>query len=570
MKLLRNLKYIIKLLARLAGKILNLRWIRKINPVHHIRNALKKRDKNKIQRRAAELAKAIRNDLTRQGYTYVVVRKNKRNRRQRVRFRKPIVVTAEMCYLMIDVAELPYRVKTADLVTDDCLRSLSDRVQSTVRVEYIHGNLAYTVRLSGKNFPVTFSFNGYKLHPQAPALALPMGIGEKKEHAYLDLVRSIHLLVVGPTGKGKSTFIHSSMVTLLDRNEPEDLQFWLADLKKSEFSVYEPLRSGKKRKGTVARIVYEEEDAVNMLQDAFDEMKRRQKKFQEVDAVDLEDYARLTNSYMPRIVVIIDEILQLMTSKNKIGGVTVKQWTEQHLVNLAAQGRGAGVHVIIATQVVNSEVLTTRILANFENVVCFGVKDWRQSQLAIQDSRAEGLPRGRIILKFENEYWEYQTCLLSPQNKRLAVSRIQQAGPGNGLSDANEAKRFLNDAMLCVKVSIEQFDGQWSNKKIYNAVREHVPSTRVEEVARILVRDGVLIAGSSKRKGRWVAKPFEADINLLKNMYAQPDQHDDQQGKPAREQAKSKPEEIEETVQVIDMSDNDGVYEYQKEKKINM
>lgn len=521
MKLIGNIKYLIKLSLRYGKKVLALRWVRKINPLAWIADAWNKRKSTAMQRRALAIAKMIQNDLTRQGFTYVQVRKKKRNRRQKVRFKEPLICTSEMCYLMIDIAKLPYKVTTSDITTDECLRSLSDRIQSTVRTEYVHSNLCYSVRLSGKAFPVSFSYSSYKLANTAPPLAIPLGINEKQEHSFINLVDSIHLLVVGPTGKGKSTFIHSSLVTILDRNTPDDVQLWLADLKKSEFSVYEGLRTKRGYHGIVARIAYDEEDAVSMLQDAFDEMKRRQKKFQEYDAVDITDYSRLSQNYMPRIVLVIDEILQLMTSKNKAGGVTIKQWTEQHLVNLAAQGRGAGIHVIIATQVVNSEVLTTRILANFENVICFGVKDWRQSQLAIQDSRAEGLPRGRVILKFENEYSEHQTCMLSAQNKRLAVSRVVQAGPGNGLADGREDKRFLNDAMLLVRIACEQFDGQWSNAKIWQSAREeNIPRNRVDEIAMKLQKDGVLMAGNSRRHGRVVAKAFQNNPQLLVSLYS--------------------------------------------------
>jgi hypothetical protein len=81
------------------------------------------------------------------------------------------------------------------------------------------------------------------------------------------------------------------------------------------------------------------------------------------------------------------------------------------------------------------------------------------------------------------------------------------------------------------------------------------------------VRDGVLVAGSSKRKGRWVAKPFVADITLLKTMYGQTEEQQEYQSETTKQtQVKSKPEEIEANAELIDLTGNDGVYEYQDKK----
>jgi len=292
-------------------------------------------------------------------------------------------------------------------------------------------------------------------------------------------------------------------------------------------------------------------------------MKRRQTKFKEVEAADLEDYARITHSYMPYLIVVIDEIVQMMTSKNKMGGESVKNWTETHLVNLAAQGRSSGIVIVIATQIISAETLTSRITANFENRVCFGTATWRQSQMAIDDSRAEGLPKGRIILKANHEYTEYQSCLLSPQNRRLNISRITQSGPGVGLADSNEAKRFLSDAMLLVKIACEQFDGAFSNLKMYNEVREHMPKARVEEVSKQLVRDGVLIAGRNKRHGRCVAKAFHGKEQLLVGLYGTIDQTDLKGAENGQVTKKTEPIDLDKNI--IDLEHQNGIYQMNPE-----
>jgi hypothetical protein len=170
--------------------------------------------------------------------------------------------------------------------------------------------------------------------------------------------------------------------------------------------------------------------------------------------------------------------------------------------------------------VIKSEVLTSLIKANFETRICFGVADHWQSLTAIDDSRAEGLPVGRVILKQIGEYTEYQTPNITAHQTRIIVNRIARYGPDGGLGDASEAARFRNDAMLLVKIALDHYDGACPLRDIraHEQIRGNISFDRVEEIARRLQKDGVLIAGKSN-KPRRVAPLIAKNPDILASMY---------------------------------------------------
>jgi len=508
------------------------------------------------RREALRVAKTISRELSRLGFMYVVVQRKKRNKKQAVKF-KHVICTKERAFLILDVANLPYKVRTTDITDPDVLRSLSDRLHTDVAIEYLHTRLCYVVNLAEfKTFPATFSYSSFKLEHEM-LLAMPLGISKERKHVALPLDMIVHSLVVGPSGKGKSTWFHSILCSWVEHADHQTIQLYLIDLKKSEFVIYEALKAKKNTPNVVAAIAYEEETALHTLQAVYDEMKRRQTMFASFAAADVADYERITSSKLPRVVLIVDEILQLMTSKDRYANESVKAFSERILILIASQGRSAGVHAIIATQVVNAEILTTRILANFETVICFGVKDWRQSQLAIGDSAAEGLPRGRIIFKYQNTLTEYQTCMLSASTRRSIVSRVAEHGANNSLRDDAELTAFINDAITCVRVCVERFDSHWANSRIYQAVRNDMTLSRVQDIAQQLEKDGILIRGSSRRHGRTVARCFVGNYHLITALYRKTSSTE-----PTIHQTTNENPSIDLEHDVIDLRDCNGVYQY--------
>jgi energy-coupling factor transporter ATP-binding protein EcfA2 len=382
--------------------------------------------------------------------------------------------------------------------------------------------LAYATRLSGSTFPATLPINSYKLPEDAPPLAIPLGLNAEGAHSYVDLAKLPHVLVIGPTGKGKSTLIHATLTTWIDRNSPEDMELWLADHKGgAELNRYTALMPKRGGFGIVQRFSYQPETTIDFLIQAQREMRRRLELMRQHDVSDLADYMRTTGQTMRRIVIVIDEIVNLMLNREKVDKYTIGKYAEAIMVELASQGRAAGMHLLISTQVIKSDVLTSLIKANFESRISFGVADHWQSQTAIDDSRAVGLPTGRVILKREGDYTEYQTPYITPQQVRLKVDRIARYGPEGGLGDANEAKRLRDDAALLIRVACEHFEGRLSRREImaHPEIAGVITRERFDELCKRLQHDQIIMPGT-KRIPRTVSPLVQKNPGVVLSLYA--------------------------------------------------
>lgn len=471
------------------------------------------------RRMATRQARLLVAELSRLGF----VEKTKKGKRKVVQFEAPLLATHDELWCPVDLRQFPARRATNDLREPDVLASLSDRLNAPVRVDKLaNGKLCLVTRLRAVQFPATFPLSTFKFPPDAPQLAFPLGLDADGSHCWADIEEVKHLLVAGATGGGKTTFMHTLLQTLISRNDADQLELWLIDLKGQEFSKYERLKPQKgSSDGVVRHIATDPQSAIEVLDQAVKEIKRRNGLMQQHDASNLDDLMHLSGQRLRRIVIAIDEVAVLTLDRERIAKHTVGSWAHHLITQIAALGRAAGVHCVVATQHIQKEVLTGLILANFETRVLFSVADWRKSQLVIETSEADGIPTGRMFYRHAGKTKEHQACLVTPAQVRLEVGRIAANGPDGGLGEADELSRFVRDAKLLIKVASDQFEGVCTVSKLYQAegIRGVIPKSSVVEILQRLERDGILEAGSNK-KARRVSRAFLGRPELLDARYA--------------------------------------------------
>ena len=223
-------------------------------------------------------------------------------------------------------------------------------------------------------------------------LALALGRDVSGQPLVADLARMPHLLIAGATGSGKSICITSLAVCLAMNNAPEDLRMVMIDSKMVELLRFNGLpHLYGKVETNVDRIL-------GVLRWVVVEMEHRYRLLEGAHARDLETYNRKLSRRkegkpLPRIVVLIDELADLMMS--------APDQTEHNLVRLAQMARATGIHLIVATQRPSTDVVTGLIKANFPARLAFAVASGVDSRVILDTTGADSL-LGRGDMLFLN------------------------------------------------------------------------------------------------------------------------------------------------------------------------
>ncbi len=193
-----------------------------------------------------------------------------------------------------------------------------------------------------------------------------------------DLEEMPHLLIAGQTKSGKSVMINTLLASFLYRNTPSDLKLILVDPKHVEMAPYEDIPH------LLAPVVTEPEKCISALKWAVAEMERRLKTFAEVKQRDIQGYNALKKEEgMPHIVIVIDELADLM--------MVASRDVEALIARIAQKARAAGIHLVLATQRPDANVVTGIIKANVPAQIAFAVKDQINSRIIIDQPGAEKL-----------------------------------------------------------------------------------------------------------------------------------------------------------------------------------
>ncbi|MFN3492097.1 MAG: DNA translocase FtsK, partial [Anaerolineales bacterium] len=189
-----------------------------------------------------------------------------------------------------------------------------------------------------------------------------------------DLSRMPHLLIAGSTGSGKSVCITSIAACLAMNNTPEELRMVMIDSKMVELIRFNGLPH------LYGKVETSLERILGVLRWVVVEMEHRYRLLESAHARDLDAYNRKMarkddGVTLPRIVVLIDELADLMMS--------APDQTEHNLVRLAQMARATGIHLVVATQRPSTDVVTGLIKANFPARLAFAVASGTDSRVIL-------------------------------------------------------------------------------------------------------------------------------------------------------------------------------------------
>ncbi|MCK4872426.1 MAG: DNA translocase FtsK [Phycisphaerales bacterium] len=231
--------------------------------------------------------------------------------------------------------------------------------------------------------------------PNASHMKLPMFLGKDASGAPItaDLTKMPHMLIAGTTGSGKSVCMNSIIMSFLYTKRPDELKLVLVDPKMVEMSQFRDIPH------LMCPVVTEMSKAVAILEWAVAKMDERYELLAEVGCRNVAAYNSFTweelkdrlepkneeeeariPRHLPYMVFVIDELADMMMTNKDV---------EHAIVRLAQKSRAVGLHLILATQRPQANVVTGLIKSNMPCRIAFKVSSGMDSRIVLDQKGAE-------------------------------------------------------------------------------------------------------------------------------------------------------------------------------------
>lgn len=248
-------------------------------------------------------------------------------------------------------------------------------------------------------------------------LDIPIGKDTVGNDVSMNIAKLPHLLVAGQTGSGKSVALNCIISSLIKNNTKEDVRLVLVDPKRVEFTPYQDAEH------VIDRVIDEVEDTITVLEWLCEVMDKRYDLLSKHKARNIDSLAS-KGIKIPRIVVVIDELADLMSQN--------KKRVEAPLVRLAQKARAAGIHLILATQRPSVNVITGILKANIPARMAFRVASGTDSSVILDQRGAENLLGAGDMLYTSPENGDTQRiqgAYMSDEDVELIVETYGKKSP---------------------------------------------------------------------------------------------------------------------------------------------
>lgn len=226
-------------------------------------------------------------------------------------------------------------------------------------------------------------------------MRLPMFLGKDAsgDPLIVDLASLPHMLIAGTTGSGKSVCMNAILMGFLYTQKPNDLKLVLVDPKMVELSQFRDIPH------LLCPVVTEMAKAASILEWAVHKMDERYELLAEAGCRDIVAYNNLdweelkermrpknelAEAKIPRklpyMVFVIDELADLMMTNKEV---------ETSIVRIAQKARAVGIHLILATQRPQANVVTGLIKSNMPGRISFKVASGMDSRIVLDQKGGE-------------------------------------------------------------------------------------------------------------------------------------------------------------------------------------
>ena len=294
-------------------------------------------------------------------------------------------------------------------------------------------------------------------------MKLPMFLGKDAagEPLISDLTKMPHMLIAGTTGSGKSVCMNTIIMSFLYTKKPNELKLVLVDPKMVEMSQFKDIPH------LMCPVVTEMPKAAAILEWAVTKMDERYELLAKAGCRDIAGYNELewdelkerleiqseeqaarVPKQLPYMVFIIDELADLMMTTKEVEGA---------IIRIAQKARAVGIHLILATQRPQANVVTGLIKSNMPCRIAFKVASGMDSRIVLDQKGGELLLGQGDMLHLSpssHELSRAQGTLVDDKEIRKVVKFLKDiAAPSferslmqvKGGMDSDEERVFLSE-----------------------------------------------------------------------------------------------------------------------------
>lgn len=218
--------------------------------------------------------------------------------------------------------------------------------------------------------------NGFEIK-----IAIGVDLEGKLIEADLSDANTCHFLVGGGTGSGKSEFLKSLVLSLMERHTPEQVKIALVDPKRVTFPDFE------NSDWLMSPIIKERDRAIEFMEELVTKMDERYQLLEQAKCSDLKSYnqqlSQQGKSTVPHLVCVFDEYADFMADKE------IAKQLESSIKRLGGMARAAGIHLIISTQRPEAKIVTPIIRSNLPGRVALKTNSEGDSKIILGGNQTQ-------------------------------------------------------------------------------------------------------------------------------------------------------------------------------------
>lgn len=241
-------------------------------------------------------------------------------------------------------------------------------------------------------------------------LTVPLGIDTSGEKYYIDMQSVPALLICGTTGSGKSVFLDNMIITLLLKNNPDELRFMFFDPKLIELGEYDGIPH--------LMVDTDKEYDTDKLNFILKLLKDRKRLLNDKTIL---EHNKNSENKLSQIFIIVDESIDVM----KYEGIN-------KIINeIIDNGVSLGVHLVLATNAYIQKDFSSRMINKFPYIISYDLTDKKQATYLNIEGSDLLEDKGSALVKCrDNELVKLQTPYISDKEINRVVDFIKTINKG--------------------------------------------------------------------------------------------------------------------------------------------